>query len=257
MRRGRSRGHAGAAAKRQDDSNHARDVSGVTNPELLVVGAAHVLDLSVPLRATLEGQALEGIAVELDAERAATLLASAPGKGTPRHRIPLLLRLWAMLQKRLGEQLGIGVGAEMRVAAQLAREWHIPLFLIDDPVRQTVGRLLASLSMRERVQLVIGGLFGLFIPAGVVEGQIEEYSRASEEYLLEVRRLYPTVARVLLDERNEHMADRLAAIRAQGVGRVAAVVGDAHVGGLSDALNRRGIPTRRVSLAQLTRATVR
>jgi pheromone shutdown protein TraB len=230
-------------------------VSTAGGPAIIVVGTAHVLDLSTPLRVALEGQGLQGIAVELDPERAQTVLAEPQTtRGRPQG-VPLLLRLWGILQKRLGEQLGIGAGAEMRVAAQLAREWRIPLLLIDDPVRATIARLLGSLSFRERVQLVAGGVLGLFLPARVVRGQIGEYSRASDEYLSEIRRVYPTVGRVLLDDRNEHMAERLAAIRTQGLGRVAAVVGDAHVSGLSQALERRGIPTRQVRLKELTAAT--
>jgi hypothetical protein len=39
--------------------------------------------------------------------------------------------------------------------------------------------------------------------------------------------------------------------RRRGLGRVAAVVGDAHVPGLTEALRRRGIPVESVSLGEL------
>jgi pheromone shutdown protein TraB len=59
------------------------------------------------------------------------------------------------------------------------------------------------------------------------------------------------MARVLLDERNEHMADRLTHLRRQGYGRIAAVVGDAHLPGLAAALGRRGVAVESIPFAKL------
>ncbi len=225
-----------------------------TEAPVLVVGTAHVIDLAAPLRALLDGRDLQGIAIELDHDRARSLLGPEPagGRGRP-GEVPFFLRLWSVVQRRLGEDLGAGAGAEMRTAAALATEWGIPLLLIDDPVRETVVRLFRSLSFRERLGLLAGGLIGLVVPARVVRAQIGEYARAPEGFLEELRHQYPGVARVLLDDRNEHMADRLAGLRRQGFGRMAAVVGDAHLPGLAQALRRRGIPVETVPFGTLSR----
>ncbi|MGI0132853.1 MAG: TraB domain-containing protein [Thermoplasmata archaeon] len=230
--------------------------SSTLEAPVLLVGAAHVIDLAAPLRATFSGRTLDAVALELDEERAATLL--APEGSTPSRRVgaPVFVRLWAIMQRRLGEEMGGGIaGAEMRVAAEVARERRLPVFFIDDPLRETLGRLLASLSFRERVSLLLGGVIGLFLPARAVEHQLEQYSNSPSDYLGELRSAYPNVARVLLDERNEHMADRLGELRRRGFGRMAAVVGDAHVLGLADALRRRGIPAETVPFAQLRAVT--
>lgn len=229
--------------------------SSTLETPLLLVGTAHVVDLSRPLRGLLEQRPLDALAVELDPERAEALLGPAPS--TPaRGTGPLLLRLWGALQRRLGEEIGGGVpGAEMRVARDIARERGLPLLLIDDPIRLTVGRLLQSLSFRERLGLALGALAGLFVPSRLVERQIEKYQREPTELLEEVRRQYPGVARVLLDERNEHMAQRLEVLRRQGYGRVAAIVGDAHLPGLASALRRRAVPVETVPLSQLRGTT--
>jgi pheromone shutdown protein TraB len=222
---------------------------------ILLLGAAHVVDLAAPLRATLGARPLDAIALELDAERAQAVI-SGPGPGAsppPRRETPVLLRLWARIQRRLGTQLGAGAGAEMREAATVARERGLPLFLIDDPLTQTVGRLFRSMGMRERIQLLLGGFAGLAIPSRLVERQLDRYTEAPGDYLEEIRRSFPGVARVLLDERNEHMAERLDALRARGFGRIAVVVGDAHLPGLAAALKRRGVPVESVSLGELAR----
>jgi pheromone shutdown protein TraB len=230
--------------------------ASTTQAPVLVVGAAHVIDLNAPLRALFRERILDAIAVELDAERASRLLAPQPppddGVGGP-----IFLKLWGLLQRRLGASIGAGSpGAEMKTAAAIAQERKLPLFLIDDPIRETLGRLIRSMSLRERVAIAAGAFLGLFIPSRLVERQLANYTEAPTQYMAEVRQLYPTVARVLLDDRNEHMADRLTELRHRGYGRVAAVVGDAHVGGLAEALRRRGVPVETIPFRDLRAATV-
>jgi pheromone shutdown protein TraB len=218
---------------------------------VLLVGTAHVIDLAAPLRAALTGRNLQGIAVELDTERAQALLRPPAAGSEKAGEVPLQLRIWAMLQRRLGEDLGAGAGDEMRTAAQLAHEWGLPLFLIDDPIRETLARLMASLSFKERVRLLLGGVLGLFIPSRVIETQIGEYTAQPTEFLEEMRTEFPGVTRILLDDRNAHMADRLRELRTKGFVRVAAIVGDAHRPGLAQSLRDRGVPVEEVPFSEL------
>jgi pheromone shutdown protein TraB len=229
--------------------------SRTTESPVLLLGAAHVIDLSGPLRAVLSDRVLDGLAVELDPERAGALFAPSEH---PRDRsgLPLLTRLWAMIQRRLGSELGGGeAGAEMKVAALVARERQLPLFLIDDPIRLTVLRLVRAMPFKERVQLLAGAFVALFLPARLVTREMDRYAAAPEEYAAQLRAASPTLARVLLDDRNEHMADRLTRLRQQGYGRLAAVVGDAHLPGLAAALGRRGVAVESIPFAQLRGVT--
>lgn len=223
---------------------------GGARPRLLVVGTAHVIDLSAPLRKLLGARSLDGVAVELDRERADVLLGGRADHGSS--NAPLLARLWGILQRRLGAEIGGGdAGEEMKIAAAYARERNLPLFLIDDPIRQTFSVLLRSLSAKERVTLLAGAVVGLFVPARVVKGEVERYTERPEQFAEEIRQVSPTVARVLLDDRNEHMAERLAEIVRHGFLRLAVVVGDAHLPGLSAALARRGIEVDAVPFREL------
>jgi pheromone shutdown protein TraB len=210
-----------------------------------------VVDLAAPIRAALAGRALDGIAIELDAERARPVLDPAASTDRPAHA-PLLARLWSVLQRRLGADLGAGVpGSEMRTAAAVARERSLPLFLIDDPVRAMMARLLSTMPLKERVTLLVGSVVGLFLPSRFVKEQMDQYAEQPGEIVAELRRASPTIARVLLDERNEHMAERLAEIRSRGFLRLAVVVGDAHVEGLTAALGRRQIATETLGFSEL------
>ena len=222
-----------------------------TESPVLLLGAAHVIDLSGPLRSVLAGRVLDGLAVELDPERAGSLFAPS---SHPRDRsgLPLLTRVWGLIQRRLGSELGGGeAGAEMKVAALVAQERKLPLFLIDDPLRLTVMRLVSSMPFKERVQLLFGALVALFLPTRLVSREMDRYAASPEEYTDQLRLASPTLARVLLDERNEHMADRLTHLRLQGYGRIAAVVGDAHLPGLAAALGRRGVAVESIPFAKL------
>lgn len=225
--------------------------TGALGAPVLVIGTAHVIDLAGPLRSVLGGRPLDGIAVELDAERAPAVL--GPRRDGPRARnVPLFARFWGLLQRRLGAELGGGApGAEMRAAAAVARERGLPLFLIDDPIRATLARLIATMPFKERVTLVVGSLLGLFVPARAISERLEEYVDEPTDLIAELRQASPTIARVLIDERNEHMADRLAHLRTQGAARIAVVVGDAHVTGLRIALGERGVPSEGLSFREL------
>jgi len=218
---------------------------------VLLLGAAHVVDLSGPIRRVLAERELDGVAVELDADRAGAVL-GPPGAPPRPGDAPLFARLWSRLQRRLGEDLGGGPpGAEMKVAAAVARERSLPLFLIDDPIRGTLVSLVRSLPFRERVVLVGSAVIGLFVPSRLVAREVDRYAAEPAAYTEELRRASPTLARVLLDDRNEHMADRLARLRGDGFGRLAVVCGDAHLPGLAGALRRRGIPVETIPFATL------
>jgi len=225
--------------------------SSTLEAPVLLLGSAHVVDLSEPLRRTLSERVLDGLAVELDEERAQAIM-SPEGRGRGSGSAPLFARIWGVVQRRLGSEIGAGVpGAEMKVAIMVARERSLPVFLIDDPIRVTLANLVRAMSFKERVTLLISGLVGLFLPSRFVVREMDRYTESPKEYTEELRRFSPTVARVLLDDRNEHMADRLASLRQQGYRRMAVVLGDAHIEGLRTALGRRGLPSEVVRFSEL------
>jgi pheromone shutdown protein TraB len=218
---------------------------------ILLLGSAHVVDLSGPIRERLSALPLQAVALELDAERAAVLEGPPSASSRKRGSAPILIRFWGVLQRRLGAELGQGAGGEMRAAAQFAKERNLPVFLIDDPFNLTVRRLLGSLSPSERVRLLLGAVLGLVIPARTVKRELDHYSEAPTDYTDQIRTTFPSVARVLIDERNEHMAGRIEEMWRRGIRQIAVVVGDAHVPGLAQELQKRQLPVETVSFGQL------
>jgi len=229
--------------------------ASTTEAPVLLLGSAHVVDLSEPLRRILSERVLDSVAVELDAERAQSLMSDEPRRGGS-GSAPLFARLWGVVQRRLGTEIGAGVpGAEMKLAIQVAQERGLPVFLIDDPIRVTLTNLVRTMPFKERVMLLASAAIGLVLPSRVVVREMDRYADSPQEYTAELRRVSPTTARVLLDDRNEHMADRLVTLRQQGHARMAVVVGDAHLDGLRAALGRRGLPSEVVRFSELRAST--
>lgn len=64
-----------------------------------------------------------------------------------------------------------------------------------------------------------------------MERELERYEEQGEDYMEEIGKSMPTIKKVLIDERNEHMAKYLLAIE-ERFGTVLALVGDGHVPGI-------------------------
>jgi pheromone shutdown protein TraB len=224
---------------------------------LLLVGVAHVLDVQAGLHRVLSSFAPTAVAVELDPERAALLKERArertlpPGqRSSARTGGPLLFRLWGHLPERLARDMGVLAGGEMLQVADYASRAGLPTYLVDDPLRETAPRLLASLSGRERLRLLLSTLAAFVVPTGLMKGSLEDYAEGREDLLAALRKSYPGLTRVLVDERNEHMAARLASLARQ-TPRVAAALGDAHLPGVSEILRRAGLTVSVVHLEEL------
>ncbi|MGB6442850.1 MAG: hypothetical protein WBF81_06105, partial [Thermoplasmata archaeon] len=156
--------------------------ASTTQSPVLLLGAAHVVDLEGPLRRVLDARTLDGVAIELDAERLEALFSEERGSRGARGA-PLFAQLWSRVQRRLGAEIGGGEpGAEMKVAARLAKERNLPLFLIDDPIRATLLQLVRTMPFKERVTLLGGAVVALFVPTRVVEREMDRYADSPEQY---------------------------------------------------------------------------
>ncbi|HNU36015.1 MAG TPA: TraB/GumN family protein, partial [Methanomassiliicoccales archaeon] len=99
--------------------------------------------------------------------------------------------------------------------------------------------------LKERVAMVLSSFGGLFMTRKRVEKELNEFQENEERYMEVLGKSYPTVKRVLIDERNEHMARNI--LRAEGLyGSVLAVVGDGHVEGIRRIISREDLVAYRL-----------
>ncbi len=199
---------------------------------IVLVGVAHVIDVSEQIGALVAHHSPGAVGVELDPGRYRALREKGEHGNAP-----LPYRLLALMQRRLAEQFGGEVGAEMLAAVEAARRSGAQVLFLDMEAGKVFAAMLAQMPLKEKVLMALSALPGLFMGRERVEKELERFQEDEEAYLGSMAKNYPTVKRVLIDERNEHMAREI--LMAEGThGSVLAVVGDGHVEGIRRLLAR-------------------
>lgn len=146
----------------------------------------------------------------------------------------------AKIEEKLGEEFGMKPGEEMKAAINVAQTLGVPLYLIDEDINLILSKILAAPG-REKLLMAIEAL-GVFLP--IKSGQTSDPMAEYRVMMIQFRRRYPYLYRVLVEERNEIMARNLISIvenlKLQGVKRpkVIAVVGLGHKPGIEHLLDR-------------------
>ncbi len=194
---------------------------------IILVGVGHVFDIAEQVRQIIIQHTPAAIGLELDRNRFHVLLARDRGEELPRKGGAL-----ARFQERIAKDFGVEAGDEMLAGYKAAAEINAKLMLIDMDINIVLRRITKQMTRRERLKM-FGSLFAMpFIRKKTVEREMERYSEEGETYLNEVGKAFPTVKRVLLDDRNVHMAKNLKKME-ETYGTVLAVIGDGHVPGIS------------------------
>ncbi len=200
---------------------------------ITLVGVGHVFDLQANLRRVIEERRPAVVGVELDPARYAAL--QAPPQKAPPFSVYSVL---AYIQRRIASEYGTQAGSEMVTAARTAADVGARLAFLDLDSRAVVTRLIQSMSFQEKVRFAVSLLGGLFARRKEVDAELEKFEQNQDAFFGELAREFPTVKRVLIDERNAHMAQALRTLEADH-GTVLAVVGEGHVEGLRTLLADR------------------
>jgi len=207
---------------------------------LTVLGVAHIFDMGPDVRRIIEGIRPDAVGVELDAPRLHALR-NPGGMG----RAPLHYRLLAMAQKRLASKFGGSPGTEMLAAVDAASAIGADVLLIDADAQSAFGRLMREMSMKEKVKFMFSVVTALFLPTKVVKEGVDDVREDTDAMMEEMMAQFPTIKRVLVDDRNAIMSQRLAAAM-EKYGNVVAVVGDGHVEGMLGLLGRDDVQVLRM-----------
>lgn len=177
------------------------------------------------------------VALELDEERLRGLLERRSGKRPPAKDVKRHGRIYRALvkfQESVAESYGTEPGGEMLAAVEGAEQIGARIALIDRNAQNAVREIVKRMPLVEKLRFLWTGLVAS-LPGrqkGTIDAELQRYHADPEAYLEEMGRQFPTIKRVLIDERNDHMAARLRALQ-PGAKTVVAVVGDGHVPGLS------------------------
>jgi pheromone shutdown-related protein TraB len=215
--------------------------------EVHILGTAHVSQQSVDeVKAAIAEYKPDVVAVELDQSRFQALKRQARDPTVEdvlevKNFNSLLVQwLLAYLQRKIGIDVGVDPGAEMKAAIGEAEKNNLPIALVDRDIRVTLMRFWRSMGIFEKIKMI----WALVISVAEVDnGQEIDIESLKEQNVIdmvmeEFRKFSPNGARALIDERDAFIAHQLILLKIQRPeARILAVVGAGHRQGISNYLD--------------------
>ena len=214
--------------------------------EIKIVGTAHVSQKSVEeVEAAIEEFNPEVVAIELDPARFAAL--KKQGRDPTVNDVlevknfnSLLVQwLLAYLQRKIGVDVGVEPGAEMKAAIASAESRGIAIALVDRDIRLTLLRFWRSMGIIEKLKMFYALIMSIAEVDNGTEIDIESLKQQNviDAVMEEFRKFSPNGARALIDERDAFIAHQLTLLKAQRPeGKILAVVGAGHMQGVKNYL---------------------
>ena len=210
--------------------------------EFILVGTAHISQQSADLvRQVIETEQPDCVCVELDVQRYKSLSQQRRWESLDLKAIIKQKQLSTLLinlvlssyQKRMGQKLGVMPGAELLEATRVADSLNIPVELCDRDVRTTLRRAWNSMSFWDKIKLLTtgGGSDSIQLGDELTEDDLARIRRQDvlTELITELGEKLPTLKKVLIDERDTYLAQKM--MDAPGK-RLVGVVGAGHVQGI-------------------------
>lgn len=208
---------------------------------IVLVGTAHVSEKSIKdVEEAIEANKPDVVAVELDARRYQALKEGGQGK----KEIPikellkgnnlaifLIQTMLAFVQRKVGAEMGVKPGSEMLAAIEAADKRGLQVALIDRDLGVTLSRFWNKMTLGEKFKMLYSlVLAGLGI--GTKDIDIDKMTQEDvvSDLIEELREFTPSVAEVLVDERDAYLAHNLLEIGRTK--RVVGVVGAGHREGI-------------------------
>ena len=184
---------------------------------LMVIGTSHIAKQSLEdVKKAIEGWKPDIVALELDRRRLYSLF-KKPGKIRiyDIKRVGIkgfifsLMGAWA--GKKLGKMVGVAPGSEMKKAVRLAKKNKIKLALIDQDIEVTLKRFSKSLTWGEKWNFIVDVIKSIFVRKEVIEFDLTKVpsKKVIKKLVDQVKKRYPNIYKVLIEERNEVMAENL------------------------------------------------
>lgn len=224
------------------------NIQNPTAPQgrIIIVGTAHVSEKSIAeVNDVIEREKPDIVAVELDKGRFQAIKGEEQVKEINVKELLsggkfyyfLLHLLLAYVQKKIGADTGVKPGAEMMAAIDQAEKTGAKVALIDRDIQLTLTRFWNRMSFFEKLKL-FGSLIGASLGFGSQEIDIDTVTNEDvvTQLVSELRKIAPSAAIVLIDERDAFMAKNLIDLSNQG--KVVAVVGAGHRDGIQKYLDK-------------------
>jgi len=220
---------------------------------ITLIGTGHVFDLSKQITDIFDQKQPNILCIELDEQRYQGLMlkqANPVKYQEASKNQPVIYKLLARFQDGIANEYGVKAGQEMITTIEYAQSHQIPLAFIDMNAQNMFSKMLKKMSISEKIKIMFSGISGFFISKKRVEKEINNIQKNFDVYLNEIGKKFPTIKRVLIDERNSFMAQQLISA-SEKYEKIIAVVGDGHIPGLMDLLKKNEIPHETVRLSEI------
>lgn len=207
---------------------------------LTLIGTGHVFDIQRTVHDAVVTLRPDVVFIELDAGRLNALLERRRTGKDPDVKGARIQKMLQDYQRGIADMYGTQAGAEMLAAFDAARLVGAKVALVDPPVEESLGKLRKALTVREYARIAGMALamgaralwpFGREQAKAKVEAEIAKYQSDPEAAMRHLQRQFPSIHRVLIEERNAVMAQRIRA-GLRGARHGIAVLGDGHVDGI-------------------------
>ncbi len=208
--------------------------------EIILIGTAHVSRESVEECASvIRAEKPDMVCVEIDAGRYKSMTDSdswgkldlakvlKEGKGF----LLMANLVLSSFQRRLGRDLGVKPGDEMKMAVETAQELGIPYSFCDRDVQTTLKRAWGKCGFWSKNKLLASLIASALSTEKLDEKEIEALKNSNEldGMMNELARYLPSVKETLIDERDRYLASKIWASEGR---RIVAVVGAGHLEGI-------------------------
>lgn len=213
--------------------------------EIILVGTAHISKESMEeVDKTVRDTLPDCVAVELDEQRYESIKSPEAWKNLDIVKVLKEKRGFIMLanlvlgsfQRRMGADVGVKPGDEMRAALTVSEELGIPVEMVDRPIQTTLRRAWAKNSLWGKLKLLSALFAAAFEKEEISAEQIESLKSSNEmdSMMDELAGYLPTVKEVLIDERDRYLASHIWNCKGK---KVLAVLGAGHLPGVEKFLN--------------------
>ena len=215
------------------------------NKEIYLVKTAHVSKNSVDdVNECLNEIKPDSVCIELDEQRYKKM--SDPDKWRETDLVKIIKEkqasfllvntILASFQRRMAKSMDSNSGDEMLAGINYAKENNVNLVLADRSIKTTFARIWAKLEGKEKVKLLTGIISSIFEDEDISEEDLAKLKEADalEAALLEIGKEFPTVKKVLVDERDQYLTHK---IRTAKGTKIVAIIGAAHSLGIAKYLD--------------------
>lgn len=239
------------------------------NDNIILIGTAHISKDSVKeVKEAIEQYKPDIVAVELCKRRYEAITKKDQWENTPVNKLLksgnayLLLAqtFLSSIQRKLGKEYGVEPGSEMIAAMDEAKKHNLDVALVDRDISVTLKRAWRGMGIREKFRLTWEFLKAIL---GYEEEELEglDLKKLMDQDVIstlmeEFREIAPSVANVLIHERDEYIAKKI--LDESKKGRVVAVVGAGHLKGIQKHLEKKKmdvdlkelehVPKKRISI---------